>query len=136
MLENNGNLETLKELGLTFSQAKVYLAAAKLGRANANDIWKESGVGRQEVYRILSEILELGLIEKEISRPTQFKSVELSKGLKILLNTRRKEATILNAKVRKIIKLNENNSCDTLEKQESQFVILPRKFLPWKPCSR
>ena len=129
MLDYDDNLETLKELGLTFSQAKVYLAAAKLGRANANDIWKESGVGRQEVYRILSEILELGLIEKEISRPTQFKSVELSKGLKILLNTRRKEATILNAKVRKIIKQNENNSCDTLKTQESQFVILPRKFL-------
>lgn len=129
MLENNGNLETLKELGLTFSQAKVYLAAAKLGRANANDIWKESGVGRQEVYRILTEILELGLIEKEISRPTQFKPVELSKGLKILLNTKRKEATILNAKVRKIIKQNENNPCDTLKTQESQFIILPRKFL-------
>ena len=128
LLDYNGDLETLKDLGLTFSQARVYLAAAKLGRAKAVDIWKESGVGRQEVYRILSELLELGLIEKEITKPTQFRATSLTKGLKILLNARHKEISALDVKVRKIKERNKSN-INAIGTQEPQFVILPRKYL-------
>jgi sugar-specific transcriptional regulator TrmB len=118
---------TLKELGLTFSQARVYLATAKLGKSKAKDLWRESGVGRQEIYRILDELLKMGLIEKEISTPTQFRAIPVSKGALLLFKQKQKEILDLKAKMMKLVA--EDNILKIAESQtsDSQFLILPRK---------
>ena len=46
--------ETLVAIGLTSTEAKVYLTLESLGKANAKTIWKNSGVARQDIYRILT----------------------------------------------------------------------------------
>ncbi len=43
-------VETLAELGLTHTEAKVYMALLSLKTAAANNIHKESNVARQDVY--------------------------------------------------------------------------------------
>jgi sugar-specific transcriptional regulator TrmB len=125
--DDDDNVKTLKELGLTVSQAKVYVTAVKLGKAKAKDLWKKSEVGRQEVYQILADLLELGLIEKEITKPIQFGSVPLPKGVSILINHKRNEISELEEKAKKLITKSEKNI--TVEPKDSEFLLLPRRYL-------
>jgi len=125
-LSNNEEIATLSELGLTQSQAKVYLATFKLSSGKAKEIWKESGVGRQEVYQILSELSEMGLIEKEIVTPTLFKATSLSKGLQILLERKHQEIFELSSKVQQLA--NRNTIFSAAKDQGNQFSIFPRKY--------
>lgn len=127
LLEYDDDIKTLKELGLTLSQAKVYIAAAKLGKAKAKDLWEKSGVGRQELYRILNELFDAGLIQKDISTPTNFLAVPFSKGVLILLNRRRNEVFELERKSELIML--RNPASELKEAEPSQFCILSRKHL-------
>ena len=126
LLQFEEDIQTLKSLGLTLSQAKVYIVATKHGQAKAKDLWKDSGVGRQELYRILAELLAAGLIEKEISNPTRFRAQPLSKGAILLLNRKRQEIDQLSKEVKKISS-RKKTSC--IHEKESQFCILKRKYL-------
>ncbi len=127
LLDYDYDIKTLQELGLTLSQAKVYVAAAKLGRAKAKDLWEKSGVGRQELYRILTELLDAGLVQKEISTPTHFLAEPFSKGVLILLNRKRKEIFELERKSEQIML--RNPASELKEAEVSKFCILSRKHL-------
>jgi len=82
-------IETLINLGLTVLQAKVYLALAKLGTSTSRAAAKEAKVASQDVYRILSELQETGLVEKVIAKPNIYHAMPLSKGLSMLLQRRK-----------------------------------------------
>jgi sugar-specific transcriptional regulator TrmB len=127
VIEADDDIQTLQELGLTLSQAKVYATAVKLGYAKAKDLWKKSGVGRQEVYRILAELLDKNLIEKEVSTPTQFRPVPLSKGVQTLLNRKREELHRVSLKARDFV--SRNKKAEKIKTPESHFLILSRKHL-------
>lgn len=127
LLDHNDKVEALRELGLTLSQAKVYLASVRLGRTRAKDLWKESGVPRPEVYPILSELFEMGLIEKEISSPLQFKAIPLSRGVEILLGRKWEEFSNINLKAK--ILVNENGKIKETKEIESQFSVLQIKHI-------
>jgi len=51
----------LKEIGLTDSEKKVYLALLKLGISTRNNIVKESGIAGSKVYEVLEKLQEKGL---------------------------------------------------------------------------
>lgn len=87
------DVEALIGLGLTFLQAKVYLALVKSGTATIKEISKTAGVARQDLYRITSELQKLGLVEKVIAIPTEFRAIELTSGISLLLqHVHQKEA--------------------------------------------
>ena len=127
LLDHDDKVEALREMGLTLSQAKVYLASVRLRRARAKDLWKESGVPRPEVYPILSELFEMGLIEKEISSPAQFKAIPLSRGVEILLA--RKREIFSNISLKAKILVNGNGEIRETKETESQFSVLQRKHI-------
>ena len=52
----------LKEIGLTESEKKVYLALLRLGTSTRNNIVKESGISGSKVYEVLEKLQEKGLI--------------------------------------------------------------------------
>ncbi len=85
------------ELGFTYNQAKIYLTLLKAGRLNAKNISTQSKVPRQEIYRVLDELHEIGIVEKIIALPSEFEAVPLEIVSPILI--RRKEDEI--AKVKK-----------------------------------
>ena len=64
MATNEQDVENLVAIGLTITQAKVYLTLAHLGTAKAKAIWKDSEVARQDIYRVLSELEQKTLVEK------------------------------------------------------------------------
>ena len=78
-------IKILAELGLTLTEAKVYMSLLGLKIATANLIHHRSNVARQEVYRVLSDLEKKGLIEKIIDRPTKFRAIPANNAISILL---------------------------------------------------
>ena len=82
------SIEILVELGLTHTEAKVYTALLCLKRATAKNIHRASKVARQDVYQLLSDLQEKGLIEKIIGNPAKFKPIPASDAVSILTERR------------------------------------------------
>ena len=57
-----GGVEVLVGLGLSGRQARVYLALLKKGDARAQPLARLARVPRQEVYGLLLELQQLGLV--------------------------------------------------------------------------
>lgn len=85
MLVPEESVEILAELGLSHTEAKVYLALLLLKTATARNIHRVSSVARQDVYQTLSDLEEKGLIEKVITKPARFRPISASDAIPILL---------------------------------------------------
>jgi len=77
--------ERLSDFGITFNQAKVYIATAQLGITSVSQVSKTSNVPREEVYRLLPKLQKLGLIEKILGRPIKVKATPIEDALSILI---------------------------------------------------
>lgn len=96
-------VETLKDLGLTFVQAKVYLALSTFPKSIAS-ISESSKVPRTDLYRVLHELEKKGLVERIISNPIEFKAISINECLDLLIQARTRQSfDLLNraAKLRK-----------------------------------
>jgi len=82
---------TLNRLGLTPNQARVYLRLASSAAATASQISKILKLAREEVYRVMAKLQELGLVEVMVETPTKYKARPLSDGVSILLNRKTEE---------------------------------------------
>jgi sugar-specific transcriptional regulator TrmB len=86
MIMEEENLQVLKDLGLSNSQGRVYLALLRLGPdPKATAISKFAKVPRQDIYRVLEELSQIGLVEKVISRPAKFRAISSKKAISLLL---------------------------------------------------
>ncbi|MFB3888399.1 MAG: helix-turn-helix domain-containing protein [Candidatus Bathyarchaeia archaeon] len=61
-MKNEERIEVFMRLGLTMNQARVYLALARLGLTTAKRLSKDAQISRQDVYRVMSELQEIGLL--------------------------------------------------------------------------
>jgi sugar-specific transcriptional regulator TrmB len=122
---NNEAIKILQCLGLTFTQARIYLALVILGESPVRSISQTSGVAKAEVYRRIPTLLRLGLVEKKLDLPIRFKAVPLQNGLNILLKQKTIEHNELLKKTEKLV----NNFKEKNEKKpqeiESQFSVIP-----------
>ena len=123
-------LETIMKLGLTLLQAKVYLALAKSGPTTGRMTASAAQIASNDVYRVLKELQEKGLVEKIIANPTMYKT-EQSEGLFILLNKKKeeyietkKQVKALNASINKLEKDKAN-----LEPSQQFEIISQAKLL-------
>jgi sugar-specific transcriptional regulator TrmB len=84
------NIQVLKDLGLSISQGRVYIALLKLGPdSKATSISKFSKVPRQDIYRVLEELEQVGVVEKTISRPVKFYAIPIKKATSLLLGRKK-----------------------------------------------
>lgn len=127
MAVQDEDAQTLTRLGLTALQAKTYLALLKLGKATGRTLSQHSKVARQEAYRLLAELQEKGLVEKILGVPTEFKPIPIEDCLFILIERKKSEISETQKKATKLLQnLKEKNS-STLQEEESQFILVPRK---------
>jgi sugar-specific transcriptional regulator TrmB len=117
-------VDVLVDLGLTSSQARVYLALCHCEKLEAKTISNYSGVPRQDIYRIASALQKRGLVEKIISRPIAFRAIPLEKGTAMLIERRKTKTKKLQLKVRKIL---EDFKIDKIEGEKTEFVLVPKK---------
>ncbi|MCW4017055.1 MAG: hypothetical protein NWF06_11860 [Candidatus Bathyarchaeota archaeon] len=124
------NVQTLMDLGLTLLQSKVYLALCRTGTATVKTIYNASNVARQDIYRIMPTLQELGLAEKVLSAPTMYNPTSLKEGYTLLLQNKSSEHIAIKKKTMELIEsLNESNHKTTLQNDDSQFVITSSKNL-------
>ncbi len=74
----------LTELGLTSSEATVYLNLSKLKDPEAKALYKITDIARQDVYQVLSELQELGLVERILTKPLRFRATPIANAIAIL----------------------------------------------------
>ena len=60
----NEIVNSLKNIGLSEKESKVYLASLKFGEANVGDIAEEAGLKRPTTYVVLDELRKKGLVLK------------------------------------------------------------------------
>ncbi|MCW4015447.1 MAG: hypothetical protein NWF06_03675 [Candidatus Bathyarchaeota archaeon] len=127
MSSETDEIEILKNLGLTLNEAKVYLALCHHGILDVRTVTKCTAVPRQDIYRVMANLNDLGLIEKIISWPTKFRSIPIEKGVSLLLKRKQKQITNLQLKSKLLLKRFQvtNNTKQELEKP--RFILTPRR---------
>jgi sugar-specific transcriptional regulator TrmB len=70
-------MEVLQKLGLTQSEAKVYLALLELGPSLAGAVIKKTGLHRATTYQILQRLIEKGLVSSiVVGKKRHFEAAE------------------------------------------------------------
>jgi sugar-specific transcriptional regulator TrmB len=98
------SIQILVRLGLTRLQATVYFNLAKLGEADVKTISQASGVSRQGVYRVMPELVELGLAQEIVVKPAIYKAAPMAECCDLLLE--KKLQKIIELQIR-VMRLNE-----------------------------
>lgn len=119
-------VQTLMEFGLTSCQARIYIALSKSGILDAKELSQLSGVTRQDIYRIVPKLLEIGLVEKILGNPVKYRAQSFRQTIAFLLERRNQETAILRIKTQEIIKKLKKDDKKTLSpKEETNFAIIP-----------
>ena len=84
--------QTLVKLGLSSSQARIFLTLCSLGVANAKHIVQKMKMDHAEVYKQLGNLHEKNLVEKILATPTLYRSMPLNEALRILIRQKRELA--------------------------------------------
>jgi CheY-like chemotaxis protein len=80
--------QDLSAFGLTTNQGKVYVTMLAGNLATALDVATHSGIRREEVYRIIPELEELGIITKKMGPPLKFTAVSPEIAVDNLMKTK------------------------------------------------
>jgi sugar-specific transcriptional regulator TrmB len=100
-LSSNGTA-VLVGLGLSARQAWVYLALLRVGDTVARPVASLAGVPRQEVYGLLSELQQMGLVRQNLTTPTTYTATPFIEAAKILFENRANELTMISQKAKQI----------------------------------
>ncbi len=118
-------VETLTNLGLTVLQAKVYIALSRVGTQTGRATAKVAKVAPQDVYRVLGELQEKGLVEKIISKPYRYQAAPVTQGLSMLLRERNEETHRLRRAVSQICRNFANPTNEESNDPSKEFALLP-----------
>lgn len=127
MEPQSSKLPVLIDLGLTLIQAKVYLALAESGALKISEISKIAKVARPDIYQNISKLQGLGLVEKIIKTPLEYKATPMDKGLSLLLEAKTTQYKKIRAKTQLLLhtaKKQKPNEKKQIE--EPQFIMIPK----------
>ena len=123
MKSSDEYVSILSELGLTTSQAKVFLSLAKSKNLKAHEISSISTVARPDVYRILVQLEKAGLVEKTISKPKEFHAVSIEKCVSHLMQKKLMKTEELQQKALILTQDFKRNARNAEIAEEFQFVL-------------
>jgi sugar-specific transcriptional regulator TrmB len=124
----NEDIEALTSLGLTMLQATVYLNLVESENATIKDIAKNTGVARQDLYRITSQLQDYGLVEQIITKPIMYKAIPLTSGVNVLLNELQKKRNEAHNKATQLLERYKTKEVTAKAKAEkNQFILVPGK---------
>ncbi len=95
-------VETLRKLGLSLVQTRVYLSLAKLGTADIKSIAASAKVARQDTYRIIASLEEMGFIERNVARTTTFTAITPKDAIGRLLENKKMDLERTQRQVQKV----------------------------------
>lgn len=132
MLSLDENAQMLTQFGLTFNQAKVYIATAQLKIASVGQISKLSRVRREDVYRILPKLEKMGLIERRLGRPVKMVATPVEDALSILIKREqdafnKKLSTLLVKKEEFLKYFKSNETMSEFHAEETHFALISNR---------
>ena len=87
-------LDLLREYGLNRYEASVYLTLLRLGKGEAKEIARHSGVPLQRVYNVLEGLEKKGIVKTLGGKPKLFGAVEPEEALDNLISNVERECTL------------------------------------------
>jgi sugar-specific transcriptional regulator TrmB len=127
------DIQVLVELGLTALQSRAYLALSSLGTATMKSVSKTSNIARQDVYRIMPRLQQLGLAEKVITTPSMYRATPLKDGVNVLLRRKSEECNTLQRKTEEMITTFQIAPFKVpFQMDDSKFLIISEKKLLYK----
>lgn len=114
-------------LGLTFDQARVYLALLQASPATVKEIAEVSKIARPEIYRILATLQEEGVVEKLITRPASFQAISALNVLPAMLKRKQKEQSELETITEGLLGDLKDIHSEKLQKGENEFTLVPKR---------
>jgi|WetSurMetagenome_2_1015567.scaffolds.fasta_scaffold64561_2 sugar-specific transcriptional regulator TrmB len=118
-------IDTLVDLGLSVLQAKAYSTLATSGTLSGRAIARTAKVSPQDIYRILNELAEKGIVQKIISKPNKYCASPIDEGLRVLLKRRREKTEQLEKNAETIAKEAKVNQ--VTEEETNEFIIIPKR---------
>jgi sugar-specific transcriptional regulator TrmB len=85
-------LKALMNLGLTKTNARVYILLATKAPQKATAIAVQLGMPKQQVYRSLKTLRNRGMVNANSERPILFSAVSLEKALDLVIEAKKEEA--------------------------------------------
>jgi sugar-specific transcriptional regulator TrmB len=127
-MSSDENTDLLLGLGLTLNQAKIYLAILKLEKTTAGQIARFSKVRREDVYRILPTLEEMGLIERLLGKPIEIRATPISDALSFLVaEEKNKSDDRLTGMRNKVQRLSDKDWKQPLPGEESIYILILEK---------
>jgi sugar-specific transcriptional regulator TrmB len=119
--------QILTDLGLTLKQARVYMALVESGSLKISTISKVSKVARPDVYRTLSKLQQLGLVEKIIITPLEYRATPINEGISRLLNTKTQQYEKVRAEAKILLSTAKKEEPKKKQINTPQFVLIPKR---------
>lgn len=122
-------LKVLFDLGLTLKQARVYLTLSQSRILKISEISRIANVARPDLYKTLSKLQQLGLVERIIQTPIAYSAIPIEEGVSLLLENKREKFRRIRAETQILLekaKMNKPNNSNILRDQ--QFILYPDKI--------
>ena len=104
-------------------QAKVYIALSRLDTSTGRTTAKVAQVASQDVYRVLNELQERGLVEKILAKPTLYKATPMNDGLSLLLQNKKEEFIETEKQIKEISSNFYDDLNENIMEEKAQFSI-------------
>lgn len=127
------NIRALSDLGLSPNQAKIYLTILRTNGVSFQDISKITKISREDVYRIVPKLEEIGLTERMLGHPTTVRALPVEIALTNLIkNEKSSFATrmvALEKSTAQFVRRYDNTETKTADasKHDGNFILLTEK---------
>ncbi len=132
MISESSNSETisvLTDLGLSVLQSKIYLILLTQESVSAKVVSSISKVSRPDVYRIITQLEELRLIERIVGRPAHYQAVPIEMCTSILMQNQVKKLSEIKNRIPQLIHtLNKSKNKEQMEPKGQIIVINKESF--------
>jgi sugar-specific transcriptional regulator TrmB len=124
----DGNTATLVELGLTVSEAKVYLTLVQIGPSRIGVISETAGIHRANLYPTLQSLEHKCLIEKEVDLPAVYRASSPDIIMPMLVKRKQTQVFELKTKAEAIAASLRSKPCKICAaKEKAFFSLIPGK---------
>jgi sugar-specific transcriptional regulator TrmB len=119
-------VKVFNKLGLTLSQAKIYVSLIQLGRSSIRQVSNKTGIAREQVYRIMPNLLSKGLVEKELSIPAIYNPIPSKEAISLLLQLRSQETQNIAKETEVFLEQIEDIIPQFRDGESTGFIIIPK----------
>ncbi len=120
-------VQSLHELGLSSTEARVYAALVLYDNAEAKDLIDYLSLSKPSVYEALEHLAEMGLALKKVSKPARYSAVSPEMAIDLLMGNHQAAADLALAELEKLEKVTVQT-----EKEEALWTIYGDKNIEYK----